>query len=130
MKKTSLTKLTISNAKFYAYHGVKPEERELGCRYEVDLEMYYDATRAIINDSVNDALNYEEALFCISEVMEGESLNLIETIANEILNMLNEKFPEMLKATVRIRKIGVPLRAIVDYVESEQTIERQFNENA
>lgn len=125
MKKSSLTKLEIKGAKFYAYHGVKIEEQEIGGKYEVDLEMFYDATNAIINDDVQYALNYEEAMFCITEVMEGESFNLIETLCNEILNLLMEKFEELRKATISIRKIGAPIRNFVDYVAAEQTIERE-----
>ena len=46
MKEASLTKLGIQNAQYYAYHGVKKEERKLGGKYEVDLDMWYDATNA------------------------------------------------------------------------------------
>jgi len=124
MKNASLMKLSITGAQFYAYHGVKNEEQQLGGKYEVDLEMYYDATHAIINDDVNLALNYEEAFFCIEEVIAGENYNLIETLAREILNMLMEKFPDLQKAKVRVRKMGVPIRRIVKYIEAEQTISR------
>jgi len=125
MKKASLMKLSIAGAQFYAYHGVKNEEQHLGGKYEVDLEMYYDATHAIINDDVNLALNYEEAFFCIEEVIAGENYHLIETLAREILNLLMEKFPELQKAKVRVRKMGVPIRRIVKYIESEQSISRK-----
>lgn len=126
MKETSLTKLTIKNAEYYAYHGVKAEERKLGGKYEVDLDLWYDATNAIINDDVKYALNYEEALFCISEVINGvESYHLIETISNEILNMLMEKFSDLVKANIRVRKLNVPMRRVVGYVETEQSIERK-----
>lgn len=126
MKQTSLTKLSIVNAEYYAYHGVKPEERKLGGKYEVDLDIYYDATSAIIKDDVKFALNYEEALFCVSEVINGEfAYNLIETICNEVLNQVMEKFPIVQKATVRVRKLAVPVRRVIGYIEAEQTIERE-----
>ncbi|MER3330338.1 MAG: dihydroneopterin aldolase [Candidatus Kapaibacterium sp.] len=123
MKKTSLTRITIKNAQYYAYHGVKQEERKLGGKYEVDLIMDYDAKSAIVRDDVNYALNYEIAMYCISEVMTGDSYSLIETIANEILNSVVEKFEFLQKATVKVRKINAPMKRYVDYVEVEQTIE-------
>jgi dihydroneopterin aldolase len=73
---------------------------------------------------VNYALNYEEAMFLISEVIGNEQYNLIETIANEILNSVMEKFHILHKATVRVRKLAVPLRRTIDHVEVEQTVER------
>lgn len=125
MKKTSLTRITIKKAQYYAYHGVKEEERKLGGKYEVDLIMDYDAKSAIVRDDVNYALNYEIAMYCISEVMTGDSYSLIETIANEILNQIAEKFDFLQKATVKVRKINAPMKRYVDYVEVEQTIEME-----
>jgi dihydroneopterin aldolase len=126
MIKSSLTRLSIVNAEYYAYHGVKPEEKKLGGKYEVDLDLYYDATTAIIKDDVKDALNYEEAMYCISEIINGtENYDLVETICNEILNMLMDKFVNLISATVRVRKLNVPMRRVIGYIEAEQTIERE-----
>ncbi len=127
MKKTSLSRITIKNAQYYAYHGVKQEERKLGGKYEVDLIMDYDAKSAIVRDDVNYALNYEIAMYCISEVMTGDSYSLIETIGNEILNSVVEKFEFLQKATVKVRKINAPMKRYVDYVEVEQTVEVEDN---
>ena len=125
MKELSLTRLSIRDAEFYAYHGVKSEEQTLGGKYQIDLDLHYDATQAIINDEVNFALNYDEAIFCIEEVIGGESYNLIETIANEILNMVMEKFQNLAKATVRVRKMNAPIRHVIKFVEAEQTMIRK-----
>ena len=127
MKRASLTKLSIKSAQFYAYHGVKAEEQILGGKYEVDLDMYYDSTQAVIKDDVNQALNYEEAFFCIEEVITGDSCALIETLAREILNMLLERFNLLEKATVRVRKLNVPMSRVVGYVEAEQTMVRMHD---
>lgn len=124
MLESSAIRLTIRSAEFYAYHGVKPEEQTLGGKYQVDLDLYYDGRQAIINDEVNFALNYEEALFCVEEVISGENFNLIETIANEILNLLFDKFPQLQKATVRVRKMNAPIRRVVSFIEAEQTLTR------
>jgi dihydroneopterin aldolase len=94
----------------------------------VDLELYYNATEAIINDDVNYAVNYEEAMYCIREVVCDESYNLVETIAWEILNMIMEKFPMLVKSTVRVRKMNVPIKNVVKYIEAEQTLSRVNND--
>jgi len=121
-----MMRLSIKSAQFYSYHGVKAEEQVLGGKYEVDLDLFYDATQAIVNDDVKYAINYEEAFYCIEEVIGGdEGYNLVETIANEILQMAMEKFPNLEKATVRVRKMSVPIRRVVNYIEAEQTITRK-----
>lgn len=122
--KKSLNKITIKGLKYYSYHGVKPEEKSLGGTYEVDIELYYDATDAIIKDDLSFALNYEEIMFDINDFMQNESYNLIETITFEILKHLMEKYLQVERATVRIRKFNIPFKGLMDYVENEQTFER------
>lgn len=125
-KIVSPVRLSISNAQFFAYHGVKQEEKNLGGQYQIDLDLIYDSTQAVLSDDVNVALNYEEAMFCLSEVMNAEdSYNLVETVVYEILNALFEKFPQVLEATCRVRKMNVPIRQVVDCIEVEQTMQRE-----
>jgi len=122
--KKSLNKILIKGLKFHSYHGVRPEEKAIGGNYEVDVEMFYDATDAIIKDNLNYALNYEEILFDITEFMQSEPFNLIETLTFEILNHLMDKYPAIEKVTVRVRKYNIPFKGLMDYIETEQTFER------
>lgn len=124
MEQKQIARLSIKGAQFYAYHGVKQEEKDLGGRYEVDLDLWYDATEAIIEDSVANALNYEEAMNCIEELFSEDPSNLIETVASNILDLVFEKFSNLNKATIRIRKINVPIHNVVAYIETELSRER------
>ncbi len=121
----SLSKIEIKGLQFYAYHGVMTEEKEIGGKFEIDLEYYYNATKAIIADDLNYAVNYKEILFDIAEFMNGDSYNLIETIAYELLSNLMEKYENVTKMTIRVRKYNIPYKGTLNYVETEQTIERE-----
>ena len=125
MNKHTLTRLTIRNAEFYAYHGVKSEEQALGGKYQIDADLFYDDRQAVVSDTVQDAVNYEEVMFCIDEIMNGDRFNLVETLGYDILTALMERFTMLQKVTVRIRKLHVPIRHIVDYIEVEQTLSRE-----
>ena len=120
----TLTKLTISNATFYAYHGVEKAEKQLGGKYEVDLDLWYNALNSIINDSISQAINYQNVLFLVSDFIENENYNLIETLAYNVLDSIMKQFPLLEKATIRIRKCNAPIRHTIGYVEVEQTMER------
>ena len=120
----TLTKLTISNAAFYAYHGVEKAEKQLGGKYEVDLDLWYNALNSIINDSISQAINYQNVLFLVSDFIENENYNLIETLAYNVLDSIMKQFPLLEKATIRIRKCNAPIRHTIGYVEVEQTMER------
>jgi 7,8-dihydroneopterin aldolase/epimerase/oxygenase len=125
MNNSSLAKLSVDNIDFYAYHGVKKEEKKLGGKFEIDVDLWYNPAKAVAADDINFAVNYEEVVFCVSEVMNGESYNLIETLANEILNMIFDKLLVVEIATVRVRKLAVPMRRVINFVETELTFERE-----
>jgi dihydroneopterin aldolase len=122
--KKSLTKLTIKNLEFYAFHGVKDEEKKLGGRYQMDLELYYDSTDAIANDKLSSALNFEDILYTIAGELSQKNFNLIETLAHQILSVVSDNYPILSKAIVRIRKFNIPFKGILDYIETEQYFER------
>ena len=120
----TLTKLTIANAIYYSYFGVEKAEKQLGGKYEVDLELWYNSFNAVTNDSIASAVNYQNVLFLVSDFMQNENYNLIETLAYNILNAIMEEFQLVEKVTIRIRKCNAPIRNIINYVEVEQSIER------
>lgn len=119
-----LIKLSLNNLQFYAYHGVKSEEQSLGGRYQVDADIWYNPMSAVISDDVAKAVNYEEIVFGINELVNGDSYNLIETLCYEISQEILERFPLIEKVTVRVRKLSVPLKHIIDHVEVEHTMIR------
>jgi dihydroneopterin aldolase len=119
------TRLSIYNAEFYAFHGVREEERNMGGRYQVDVDIIYDASNAVVSDVLTDTVNYEEILYIVNEHMNGESCELIESLAYDIGTTIVERFLAVKHATVRVRKLNVPIQQILDYVETEVTIGRE-----
>jgi dihydroneopterin aldolase len=123
-KESSLTRLTLNNIQFYANHGVRSEEQTLGGRYQVDIDLYYSDKTAVLSDDVQNALNYEEIVYSINEIVNGDSYSLIETLSYEIASELMDKFSAIEKLSVRLRKLTVPIRHIIDYVEVERSMSR------
>ena len=120
----SLTKLKIKNATYYGYHGVAVAEKALGGRYQIDLELWYNAEPAINTDDISYALNYQDVLYSVSDVMQNENFNLIETLANEILIVVFDNFTIIEKATIKIRKLNAPVNQYLDFIEVERTLAR------
>ena len=120
------TKLTITGAEYYGYHGVRKEERSLGGRYQVDVEISYDASKAVMSDDVSDTINYEEVLFRIREHMNGdEPYDLIETLTFDIGSSIIDAFPTATVVTVRVRKLTIPVQQVMDSVQAEITLHRK-----
>lgn len=115
---TSHNIIRLQNMIFYGYHGNQEPERELGQRFEVDVEIFYDATEAIKTDNVDKAVDYRQVFKLVKEVLVEKEYRLLETLAQDIAeNILNRSPIEGL--LVRVRKPNVPIRGNLDFVEVE-----------
>lgn len=117
--------IRLVNAVFYARHGVHEEERLLGGRFEVDVEMVFDSNAASSSDDIARTVDYQHVYTIVSEVITGEPpAALIETLASRAAHRLMEclALPECV--TVRVRKRSLPLGGLCDYAEAEHRIEK------
>ena len=77
-------KIFLKGMAFYGHHGVSPHEKALGQRFIVDITMECDARAAGKSDDLADALDYVPAYAIVKEIIEGDSRDLIESVAEEI----------------------------------------------
>ncbi|MBK6420493.1 MAG: dihydroneopterin aldolase [Ignavibacteria bacterium] len=124
-RQTTLTRLSIVNAEFFAFHGVREEERNLGGRFQVDVDVWYDTMKAVVSDDLSDTVNYEEVLFLVNEHMNGEPCELIETLSFDMASAIIDRFVAVRQTTVRVRKLNVPIQQVLDHVEAEITVVRE-----
>lgn len=119
----SLVRLCLHNVELYGYHGVLPQERVLGSKYALDVEVWYDAARAAQTDRVEYAVNYSEVLEVVVGVFETP-YHLLEALSEAIICAVMEHFTLVEYIVLRIRKFSVPLGRPVAYVELEQCKQR------
>ena len=111
--------IRLHNAVFYGYHGNMHEERNLGGRFHVDVELKTDFSRASETDDLHNTVNYETVYTLIQDIMTSEKHRLLETIAERIASVILETWPVVESVVVKVRKPGVPLKGVIDYVEVE-----------
>jgi 7,8-dihydroneopterin aldolase/epimerase/oxygenase len=111
--------IRIKKATFYAYHGVMSEEQSAGGKFEADVDIYTDFSSAAENDSLKETIDYDKVYKFMYQLALEEKHYLIETLAVKIADQLLNKFPQIEKAAVRIRKNNPPLGGLVDCVEVE-----------
>jgi len=105
----------LDGLRFYAYHGVNPEERAQGQRFTVDVRLVADLRDAGRTDDLARTLNYSAAFKRVRAIVEGEPRDLIEAVAEEIATALLGDFPSAQAVTVTVRKPEVALKgAILD----------------
>ena len=110
MKRDQLDRVFLERIRCYAYHGVNPEERILGQRFEVDVSLSANLQSAGISDDVGDTISYSDVYRLVREIVEGPPKNLIESVAEEIAMHLMDRFPLAHDVTVTVRKPEAPIR--------------------
>ena len=114
----SLTGITL-----YGYHGARPEERALGQRFVVDVDLEADLRHAAATDDLDATVNYSEAYQLVAAIVAGEPVNLLETLGERIARTMFERFPQVQRSRVRIAKPGVAIAGSI-LREAAVTIDR------
>ncbi|MCI0438728.1 MAG: dihydroneopterin aldolase [Chloroflexi bacterium] len=107
-----MDKILLEGMVFYGYHGVNPAERELGQRFVVDIELQRDLSAAGLSDDVRDTVDYSLAYQLVREVMEGESRNLLESLAEAIASRALAEF-DIEAVRVMVKKPEVPIKGSI-----------------
>lgn len=109
--------ITLRNMIFFAYHGVLPEEQQLGQRFQADVTLYLDLGPAGRTDDLNLTVNYAQVYDTVKRITENRKFQLIEALAEAVAGQLLESFPQVDKVDVTIRKPAAPVAGIFDYAE-------------
>jgi len=115
------TIIRLTNARFYAHHGVLDAERTNGGHFAIDAELTCDLLEAEKEDNLKKAVDYEKVYAFIKEITAGKKFYLIESLASRICRSIIENFSVVQKATVKVRKPSPPLGGVVEFVEVEHT---------
>jgi len=111
-------KISLENIRLYGYHGATTNERELGQRFEVDVEITADLSRAVEHDDMKRTINYEQVFRLVEAEVVHERYHLLETLADKMAREILSQFGAS-EVLVRIRKPSVPIAGAIDHVEVE-----------
>ncbi|KDA05397.1 diguanylate cyclase [Microbacterium sp. CH12i] len=83
MDEIQLTGLTV-----FGRHGVFDHERENGQEFVIDVRLHIALADAAASDDVADTVHYGELAEKVAAVVAGEPVNLIETLAVRIADVV------------------------------------------
>lgn len=109
--------IRMKNCAFFARHGVLDEEETLGQRFYVDAALTVDPGRALEDDSIEGTVDYGVAFQVIERIITGERRFLIEALALEVGKALTQRFPQISRAEITVRKPNAPVPGVLDHVE-------------
>lgn len=119
--KNTMSTISIEGMEFFAYHGCFAEEQIIGTKFNIDLFMEVDTSKAEHSDDLHDTVNYQSVYELIKEEMKTKS-KLLEHVGRRILDKVLLVYPEVESARIKIRKLNPPLGGKMDFVSLELTI--------
>ena len=113
---TPMDVIRLKNMVFYGYHGVSDMEKTLGGKFEVDLELFLDVSKAGRSDSLEDTIDYESIYNIVFGIIKNTKFYLVEALAESIAKEILTSF-KIESLIVRVRKPHAPIRGVLDTIE-------------
>jgi dihydroneopterin aldolase len=120
-----LDQIELTGLTAFGRHGVFDFEREQGQDFTVDLRLSLSTARAARSDDVVDTVHYGEIAEKVVAIVEGEPVNLIETLAHRIASAVLED-ERVIFAAVTVHKPHAPIRA--QFSDVSVTVHRSVQE--
>ncbi|MFC4874344.1 dihydroneopterin aldolase [Negadavirga shengliensis] len=107
-------RVALEGIEFHAYHGVFSEEKKLGNRFTVDIQVDTDFHRAMIDDDLKYTVDYYR-LYQIAKSHMQEPVKLLEHLAHLMVQDILKIYPNLIKVRVVIKKHNPSLGGVVNY---------------
>lgn len=110
-----MDRVALRGLRARGYHGVFPREREEGQAFLVDLVLGLDTRPAAASDDLTRTVHYGVVAEEVVAVVQGEPLNLVETLAERIAQtcLKHERVEEV---EVTVHKPDAPITVPFDDV--------------
>jgi len=115
-----MDRILLNGLTFFGRHGCHAAEKELGQKFVVDIELECDLNAAGHSDSLDDTLDYVAIYNAARDIVEGESAQLLESLAQRIADAaLQDERVE--SAWVSVKKPYIALPGTLDFIGVEIT---------
>lgn len=101
--------ISLSDIRFHAYHGVLPQERQIGGDYSLTLRLQLDADPAATErDELSGTVDYAAVYDVVREEMQIPS-QLLEHVCGRIARRVLRDFERVQTVSVSLTKLTPPI---------------------
>lgn len=116
MDESRLDKIEIKELEVFANHGVYPEENVLGQKFVISATLFTRTRLAGLTDELSASINYGEVSHMITDFTRKHTYKLLESLAENLAEMLLCSLSGLEKITLKIEKpwapVGLPLKTV------------------
>lgn len=123
-----MDKIVIKDLVLMANHGLYQEEKNLGQRFSLDIEISLDTQKAGLYENLDDSINYGELAQEVGQIFTKESIDLIESLGELVASYILKTYDLAKEVRLRIKKPWAPVGMVLDtlYVEITRKKSRAF----
>ena len=111
-----MDKIYIRDLEFIGYHGVFEEEKKIGQKFFISLELTTNLREAGLNDDITKTTHYGEVAETVKKIFFQKKYDLIETLAEDIAREILLNYPLISDLKLEIKKpwapVGIPLKDV------------------
>jgi len=100
--------IKLTEMKFFAFHGVMPQEKQVGNYFVVNLNFSAPLGQAMRTDDLKHTIDYAAVYRIVENEMNIPS-HLLEHVAGRILYSLKNHFPQIIHIELSLSKLHPPL---------------------
>jgi 7,8-dihydroneopterin aldolase/epimerase/oxygenase len=121
---TGADRVSLHGLRAFGYHGVLADEREQGQEFLTDVVLWLDTRAAAAADDLSLTVDYGGLASRIEEIICGEPVNLIETLADRLATacLADARVSEV---EITVHKphapVGVPVRDVTVSIRRART---------
>ena len=122
-----MDKIILKGIRFHGYHGVAEAERQLGQKYEIDLELTTDLSAAGSTDDLSHTIDYAQVVQLVIEIGTQQSFQLFEALAETVAEAILAQF-QIEEVRITAKKLSPPIEPRLTYAGVEIHRTRKPNE--
>lgn len=111
--------LRIKDLTIFGKHGVFEEEKNLGQKFVLDLNIYYNMTKAARENDLEASIHYGVLAEELTEEFRRESYDLIEEACLKLVEFIFHKYKMVERVDLELKKPWAPVHLPLDTVSVE-----------
>ena len=104
--------ISLENIKFYAFHGVDPQEGKVGNEFEVFIKVTLPVGCDFEEENLESTISYADLYEIVKKEMAIPS-KLLESVAYRIKKTITGSYPQIEGGEISIRKVTPPISGII-----------------
>lgn len=114
-----MDKIIVKDLQVYAFHGVNQEEKNMGQKFLISVELFLDLKEAGQKDDLTASVNYAQLCLELEREFTKEKHHLIERAAEYLCEYILLTYEAVEQVKLTLKKPWAPIGRMVDYAAVE-----------